>query len=109
VGAARHHENQDEGHGYVPKLILAGRLTGTLKGRPVVIEADESGLLVSMPALQTAWSARQSAGSLLPVLHALKRFTVPLRLRIAGIISVEVLPSPSSFAKFIAPALHRLG
>jgi hypothetical protein len=109
VGAARDHENQDKGHGYVPKLILAGRLTGTLDGRPVVIEAGESGLLLSMSAFQTAWAARHTLGPVLPLLQALKNFNVPLRLRIAGLVSVELLPNPSTLAKLFSPALSRLG
>lgn len=109
MGAARDHENPDERHGYVPKLILAGRLTGTLNGRPVVIEAGESGLLLSMSALQSAWAARRTVEPLLPVLQTLKRFQVPLRLRIAGIVSVELLPNASALAKLFSPALSRLG
>ena len=107
MGAARDDENPDEG--YAPKLILAGRLTGLLDGRPVVIEAGESGLLLSMSDFQTAWVARRTVGTLLPVLQTLKRFQVPLRLRVAGIVSVELLPNTSTFAKLFSPVLSRLG
>lgn len=108
MGAARNHENPYERHGYVPKLILAGRLTGTLDGRPVVIEAGELGIVLSAPAFQTAWVARRTVGTLLPVLQTLKRFNVPLRLRIAGLVSVELLPNTSTLAKLFSPALARL-
>jgi len=108
VGAARSHENPYEGHRYFPKLILAGRLTGTLDGRPVVIEAGESGLLVSASAFRTAWAARRTVGPLVPLLQTLKRLNVPLRMRIAGIVSVELLPNTSTLAKLVAPALGRL-
>lgn len=109
MGAARDHENKDEGHGHVPKLILAGRLTGTLDGRPVVIEADDAGVLLSMSSLRSAWTARRTIGPLLPVLQTLKRFKVPLRARIAGILTVELLPHASAFAKLVSPGLGRLG
>jgi hypothetical protein len=109
VGAARDHENPHEGHGYVPKLILAGRLTGTLDGRPVVIEAGESGLLMSLSAFQTAWAARRTLEPVLPVLQTLKQLNVPLRLRIAGLVSVELLPNVSTLAKLFSPVLSRLG
>lgn len=109
MGAARDLENPYEGHGYVPKLILAGRLTGTLDGRPVVIEAGESGLLLSLSAFQAAWAARRTLGPVLPLLQVLKNFNVPLRLRIAGIVSVELLPNPSTLAKLLSPVLTRLG
>jgi len=42
------------------------------------------------------------------VLQTLKRFNVPLRLRIAGLVSVELLPNTSTLAKLFAPALARL-
>ncbi len=108
MGAARDHENPDERYGYVPKLILAGRLTGTLDGRPVVIEAGASGLLFSMSSFRTAWAARRTLEPLLPVLQTLKRFKVPFRLRVAGIVSVELLPNTSALAKLFSPVLSRL-
>lgn len=100
MGAARDHENPNERHGCLPKLILTGRLTGTLAGRPVVIEAGESGLLVSMSAFRTAWAARRTIGTLLPLLETLERFHVPLRLRIAGIVSLELLPRMSPLVRY---------
>jgi hypothetical protein len=45
----------------------------------------------------------------LPLLQALKNFNVPLRLRIAGLVSVELLPNPSTLAKLFSPVLTRLG
>ena len=109
MGAARNDENPDERHGYGPKLILAGRLTGTLDGRPVVIEADDSGLLVSMSSLKTAWAARRTIGPLLPLLKTLKLLRIPLALRLAGVFSVALLPNTSTVAKLISPPLSRLG
>ncbi len=105
VGATRDHENPHKGHGYVPKLILAGRLTGVVDGRPVVISADESGLVVVASSFRTVWESRRSVGSLLPVLCTLKRHGVPLWLSIAGLVAVEVLPKPSLFARIFAPSL----
>jgi hypothetical protein len=45
----------------------------------------------------------------LPLLQALKTLNVPLRLRIAGIMSLELLPNPSAVAKLFSPVLSRLG
>jgi hypothetical protein len=45
---------------------------------------------------------------LVPLLQTLKRLNVPLRMRIAGIVSVELLPNTSTLAKLVAPALGRL-
>ena len=108
MGAAWDHENPDERHGYVPKLILAGRLTGTLDGRPVVIEAGDAGLLVSFAVFQSAWAARRTANSLVPVLRLLKRNGIVLRLRLAGLVTVDLLPTPSGVVRLIVPKLARL-
>ena len=108
MGAAWNDENPDEGHGYVPKLIVAGRLTGTVDGRPVVIDADDSGLVVTAVTLRTAWASSRSVGSLLPVLGILKRHGIPLRLSIAGLVTLEVLPRPSALARIFVPRLSCL-
>lgn len=109
MGAARDHQNPDERHGYVPKLILAGRLTGTLAGRPVVIQADDSGLVLSVAAFRTAWTAWRTVEPLLPILQTLRRCNVPLRVHVAGLFSFELLPKASGVLKLLVPALHRLG
>ena len=108
MGAPRNAEDPDEGYGYVPKLIMAGRLTGTLDGRPVVIDANGSGLVVTFTTWWTAWSARRSVGALLPVLGMLKQHRIPLRLSVAGLVTVEVLPRPSGLARILAPRLSCL-
>ena len=108
MGVARYAQDPHAGHGFVPKLILAGRLTGTLDGRPVVIDADGSGLTVSFAMLRTAWTARRSAASLLPVLGIAKRYGVPVRLKVAGLVSLEVLPVPSTLLRMFAPGLETL-
>lgn len=108
MGAAWNSENPHEGHGHFPKLIMAGRLTGTLDGRPVVIDANGSGLVVTFTSLWTAWSSTRSIGSLLPVLGMLKQHRIPLRLSVAGLGAVEVLPRPSALARILAPRLSCL-
>lgn len=108
VGSARDHEDQNERYGYVPKLMLAGRLVGTLDGRPVVIAADDSGLVVTAAAFQTAWAGRRSVRSLLPVLGMLKRNGIPVRVSVGGLVSLEVLPSPNPLMRILMPELARL-
>ena len=108
MGAPWNSENPDEGHGHFPKLIMAGRLTGTLDGRPVVIDANDSGLVVRFTSLWTAWSSTRSIGSLLPVLRILEQHHIPLRLSVAGLGTVEVLPRPSVLARILAPRLSGL-
>jgi hypothetical protein len=88
--------------------MLAGRLTGSLDGRPVVIEADDSGLVLTTFHLRTAWAARGLVRPLLPILGILRGGGVPVRIRIAGLASLEVLPRPSALASILAPGLASL-
>lgn len=108
MGASWNAEDPDEGYGHFPKLIMAGRLTGTLDGRPVVIDANESGLVVTFSTCWAAWSSSRAVGSLLPVLGMLKQHRIPLRLSVAGLVTVEVLPRPSVLARMLAPCLSCL-
>lgn len=88
--------------------MLAGRLTGTLAGRPAVIDADGSGVVVALAGLGSLWGLRGCAGSLVPALRCLKHGGVPVRVRIAGFVSVDVLPRPSVVARMFAPGLMHL-
>jgi len=88
--------------------MMAGRLTGSVDGRPVVGEADASGLVVSVARFQAAWTLRRSVRSLLPGLEILKRSGVPVRLSVAGMVSLEVLPRPSAFVRLLAADLAKL-
>jgi hypothetical protein len=104
VGSARDNEDPDAGHGYVPKLILAGRLAGTLDGRPVVISADEAGVFLDVSTLYSGWQLRKYSSSVLPVLGWLNAWHVPLTVRVAG-VSVPVLPKAGLLVRFFAPSL----
>lgn len=108
MGAARNPEDSYTRHRYAPKLILTGRLSGTLNGRPVVIDADDSGIMLSTAMFPTAWNLRSYAGSFLPALQVLKRYGVPVRLKVAGIFSVEVLPRPNALVTMVVPIFARL-
>jgi hypothetical protein len=90
-------------------MTVAGRLTGFLDGRPVVIEADESGFLVTVSTWRGAWAMRECADSLLPVLGLVKRSRVPVRLRLRGSMAVNLLPTPGLVARCFVPKLGGLG
>jgi hypothetical protein len=107
VGAARNDEDSHPRRWYAPKLMVAGRLTGSLDGRPVVIDADDSGLVLSIAMFQSLWGMRRIAGSVGPVLGLFKHHGIPVRVRVAGLVSVEVLPRPSALARFFVPSLMR--
>lgn len=108
MDSARHDQNPDPGCGYAPKLILTGRLTGTLDGRPVSIEASESGLTLSMKSVRTAWRMRRLSRSLFPFVASLKRSSIPVRLSVGSLFTLEVLPRPSGLLRLVAPEFARL-
>lgn len=89
-------------------MIVAGRLTGTVNGRPVVIDADEGGVVVSLTTLGAAWAASRSLVGVLPALAVAKRWSVPVRLRVGGLVSLELLPRPSRIVRILAPRLSGL-
>lgn len=104
MGPARDHENPHAGHGYVPKLIVAGRLAGTIDGRPVVISADEAGVFLDVSTLYSGWQLRKYSSSILPVLGWMNALHIPLTVRVAG-VAIPVLPKPGLLVRFFAPTL----
>ena len=105
MGSPRDAEDSHARHGYVPKLILAGRLTGTVDGRPVVISADDAGVTLDLSSLRSAWKLRNYGSAAFPVLQLLKASRIPLTLRVAGALSVPVLPKAGLLVRLFAPAL----
>jgi hypothetical protein len=86
-------------------MILAGRLTGTVDGRPVVIDADDSGLTLSVAGFRSAWRLRPFAAAFAPALRGLQQGGVAVRLNIAGLVSLPVLPEPGPLVRWFVPAL----
>jgi len=105
MDSARNDEDSHAGHRHVPKLILAGRLTGTFDGRPVVISADDAGVTLDLSTLRSAWTLRNYGRALLPFLQLLKASRTPLTLRLAGAVSVPVLPKAGWLVRLFAPGL----
>ena len=86
---------------------MAGRLTGTLDGRPVVISADDTGLTLDLSSLRSAWTLRNCGGVVMPVVQFLNAAQVPLKLRLFGGMSVAVLPKAGMLVRLFAPELGR--
>ena len=107
MGSARDDEDSHAGHRCVPKLILAGRLTGTFEGRPVVISADETGLTLDFLSLYSGWQLRKYSSAALPVLEWLNASHIPLTVRMAGALSVPLLPKSGLLVRFFAPSLAK--
>ena len=107
MGSARHTEDSHAGHRHVPKLILAGRFTGTLDGRPVVISADDAGVILDLATLRSAWTLRNYGSVGLPLLQLLKASQIPLTVRVAGAVSIPLLPKAGLLVRLFAPALAK--
>jgi hypothetical protein len=104
MGSARDDEDPHSGHRHVPKLILAGRLTGTFDGRPVVISADDAGVVLDVSTLYSGWRLRRYSNAALPLLKALNEVHIPLTIRVAG-VSVPLLPKSGMLVRLFAPSI----
>lgn len=107
MGVARDDQDPDKGYGRLPKLIVAGRLTGTLNGRPVVIEADDRGLLIRLSSIRSAWVVRRTAQACDWLWEWLARSRIGVRLSIAGLMTVEIAPSPSGLVRLFLSGLEK--
>ena len=104
MGSAWDDKDSHSGHRYVPKLILAGRLTGTFDGRPVVISADEAGVVLDVSSLYSGWRLRTYSNAALPILKGLNGLHIPLTIRVAG-VSVPLLPKSGLLVRLFAPSI----
>jgi hypothetical protein len=86
---------------------LAGRLTGTFDGRPVVISADEAGVFLDVSTLYSGWKLRKYSSAVLPVLDWLNALHIPLTVRVAGAVSVPLLPKSGLLVRLFAPSLAK--
>jgi len=84
---------------------MAGRLVGTLDGRPVVIDADDTGVTLVFGSLAAAWSARNFVRPARGVLAVLRRSNVAVRVKIAGLLTLDLLPRPSVLVRVFAPPI----
>jgi hypothetical protein len=73
-----------------------------------VIDADDSGLTLSVAGLSSAWRLRGFAAAFLPALRVLQRGGVAVRFNVTGLVSLPLLPTPSALAKVFMPSLARL-
>ena len=102
---ARYDEDPHTGYRQSPKLILAGRCTGTLDGRPVVISADDSGVTLDVSTLRSALTLRKCGSGVVPVLQSMNAVQIPLKVRVFGTVSVAVLPKAGWLVRLLVPEL----
>jgi hypothetical protein len=90
---SQRHDEDPHPRDLLPKLILAGRLTGTLDGLPVSIDASDTGILASLGGLGCLVPLLRSASQVRPLLGQLAAAGIPLTVRLAG-LTLPVLPRP---------------
>lgn len=102
-------EDSDPRYGFGPKLIVTGRLEGTLMGRSVELEATGRQFLLRLADLRSAWRLRHAAStSMLPLLRILKANGVGLRVSSGSILTFEVLPEASLAVRLLVPSLNSI-
>ncbi|MBM4006471.1 MAG: hypothetical protein FJ292_02735 [Planctomycetes bacterium] len=94
-------------------MTLAGRLAGTLDGRPVSLEANDDGVTLSLASLSTAWSLRGMTGRVplgapLRLLRFLKANEIRVMVAVGSLARIEILPRPHRLARLLVPALGEL-
>lgn len=106
MDSERNDENPNERHTLVPKLILAGRLTSTLNGRPVVISAEDGNISIHVACFRSAWSLWKIRRAFAPVIRCLGGFGLRMDLRFGRVIpALEIFPRPHFLVSLLAPEM----
>jgi hypothetical protein len=104
MGPERDPEDSNEGAGQSPKLSLAGRIEGTIDGRPVSLVARGGDLTLSVGNLRTIVTLRRNwpavIGSLRPLIE---RGNLRLLVQLRWTGALEVFPNPSLLLRLYPP------
>ena len=107
MGSDWYAEDPHSGFGLKPKLMMTGRLQGTVLGRSVEIEANGREIVLRVSNLKSAWAMRRIVSSATTcVLRALRDHGLRLKLRIGTRIALELLPRPSLVMRLLVPSLR---
>ena len=104
-------ERANTGRVEQPKLIVVGRIEGSVFGRPVTIDASGNEIDVQLPSLAVAWRLRRFSNELIRPISSVSTWrgtAITLRLKVAGWPSLEVFPNPSRGLRLLVPQLNRL-
>ncbi len=99
---SQRHDEDPHPRGRLPKLIVAGRLIGTLNGLPVSINASERGILITLGRLGSLLPLARSAGQMRSTIQLLAAAEVSLAVQLGG-VSLSVLPRPHWLIRFLLP------
>lgn len=107
MGDERHREDPHPRPGHNPKLTLAGRLDGSVNGRPLCLVADGDGITIvpgGVGTLLTLFRMRRSFRSVAgPLWAVLARANVRLDVRVGWLGRVRVLPDPPLVFRLLIP------
>ena len=102
MGPDRHGEDPHEGPGQSPKLIVVGRLAGTLDGRPWSLEAAEQTLTFKLAGLTSLLAVRRSVKQLL-------RRVAPAIPSLKGRVRMKLGQWPTVYLGSVSTVLWLLG
>ena len=107
MGLQRHAEGPHSGSGPTPKLTLAGRLDGSVDGRPVTLLADGRDLTLVSGSIRTLFRLRRMWGAVAGPLGTIFTQTdIRLFVRVGRLGRVELLPNPSLLFRLILPRVR---
>lgn len=105
MGFERGAEDQHDGSGPSPKLILVGRLIGSIDGRPVSLDAENRELTLAVDKLRMLLILRRTWKlSLLPLRSLFERLGVRVLVRSRWFGLTEVFPNPNFLISFLIPS-----
>jgi hypothetical protein len=106
VGPERDDEDPHPGPGPRPKLSLAGRLEGTIDGRPISLVTEGRDLLLRAGSLATLLALRKSWQATVPPLRALlQQGGFRLLARAPWLGKVELFPNPNFLVRLFLPRM----
>ena len=104
MGLERYPEGSNQEPGQSPKLSLAGRIEGTVDGRPVSLVARGGDLTLIVGNLRTIFTLRRSWPAVIRSLRPLiERGNLRLLVRLRWIGTLQVFPNPNLLLRLFLP------
>ena len=104
MGSVRNRENPNARRKLFPKLIVTGRLEGSLFGHPVEIDGNESRLTIRFNSFWVAWRMRRFVSTgLLRLVDAFASLGISTEIQIRRGRPFELAPKPAMIAKLFLP------
>lgn len=104
MGLERNHQDPYRTIDPRPKLILAGRLDGNVRGRPVNLIAENRDLVLEVGNLRTLLTLRRSWRlTAEPLLAVLRAADIRVSVRASWLGRVEIFPKPQFLVRLMLP------